>query len=287
MYNVAIIKRAVPAVLTAVIFSAASCGSGANKETEGATAMLDEAKQLIASNQYDSSIVVLDSLCKKYPKEIDIVKVAINVKTEALKLSFTRQLAQNDSIIAEKTPIVREIGSKFKAVKSPEMVEGYRIIKSISGTPLLNRTAIEPRIDDGGNLYIVSLLHGHAVQHDRLMVSASGVGSEYTSAITYDKARNYRFSDNGVSNEMVTFHFDECENFCKFIVSNADKNITLTFVGKSKYSMPLSADVKQAIVDSYKYSEAIREGLRAEQNKLLLSKKLEIATKQYERTKND
>lgn len=288
MFNVATInpiKMILPALLCTATAVATSCGGGASKETADAQEMIDEAKQLIESRQYDSSIVILDSLCKKYPKEIDIVKVAMNLKAATLEKSFMQQLAQADSVIASNAPAVQEISGKFKVVKTPEMVEGYRVIKSIAGTPLLNRTAIEPRIDDGGNLYIVSLLHGKSIQHDHLKVAASGAGSAVTASVPYDKARNYRFNDDGISNEMVTFHFDECENFCRFIAENSDKNITLTFVGKSSYSMPMPADVKRAIADSYRYSAAIRDGLNAEKTKLMLQKKLEIAKKQIERTK--
>lgn len=290
MFNVAIINKPyniLVALLCLATVSVASCSGGSSRETAEAQGMIDAAKQLIENKQYDSSIVILDSLCKKYPKEIDIVKVAMNLKASTLEKSFTQQLAQADSVIAQNAPAVKEIAGKFRAVKTPEMVEGYRVIKSISGAPLLNRTAIEPRIDDGGNLYIVSLLHGNAIQHTSLKVTVSGIGSESTAVVPYDKARNYRFSDNGISNEMVTFHFDECENFCRFIADNADKNITLTFVGKSTYSMPLSVELKHAIADSFRYSSAIRAGLNAEKAKLLLKKKLEIAQKQVARTKID
>lgn len=290
MFNVAIINKPyniLVALLCLATVSVASCSGGSSRETAEAQGMIDAAKQLIENKQYDSSIVILDSLCKKYPKEIDIVKVAMNLKASTLEKSFTQQLAQADSVIAQNAPAVKKIAGKFRVVKTPEMVEGYRVIKSISGAPLLNRTAIEPRIDDGGNLYIVSLLNGKAIQHTSLKVTVSGIGSESTAVVPYDKARNYRFSDNGISNEMVTFHFDECENFCRFIADNADKNITLTFVGKSTYSMPLSVELKHAIADSFRYSSAIRAGLNAEKAKLLLKKKLEIAQKQVARTKID
>lgn len=289
MYSAATIKWIIlSTALTAVVSVAAiSCGGNTSKDTDAAQSMLDEVKQLRESRLYDSAASVADSLCRKFPKEFDIVREAMNLKATILAESFTQQLTAADSVIAANAPVVQALAGNFKVVKTNDMVEGYRVPKSVAGTQLINRTAIEPRIDDGGNLYIVSLLNGRSIQHTKLVVSAGSAGSAETASIPYDKARNYRFSDDGVSNEMVTFHFDECSDFCQFICDNIDKNLTLTFSGKSTYSIPLSATLKRAIADSYKYSAAIHAGLDAEKQKLILNRKLEIAKRQIEKTNPD
>ena len=83
---------------------------------------------------------------------------------------------------------------------------------------------------------------------------------------------------------MVTFRYDECADFCQFIADNADAKLSLTFVGKKQHTVPLGDAVKRAIVQSYRYSTAIRTGMRAEHDKLLLTKKIEIARRQIEQT---
>ena len=90
-----------------------------------------------------------------------------------------------------------------------------------------------------------------------------------------------------VTNEMVTFRYDECADFCQFIADNADAKLSLTFVGKKQHTVPLSNALKRAIVESYRYSTAIRTGMRAEHDKLLLTKKIEIARRQIEQTAID
>lgn len=284
MFNAAIKHISAVATAATLLAAANACGNSGNGSPE-AVAMLDEARRLGESGLFDSSTVILDSLCKSFPTEIDIVKEAMHLKAVTLEKSFTAQLAETEKVIAENAPVVQEIGSKFNVVKTPEMVEGYRIMKSISGKELLNRTDIEPRIDDGGNLYIVSLLNGHAVEHNRLRVASKSGESAETAAIPYDKAQNYRFTDAGVSNEMVTFHYDECADFCRFIADHTDTDLVLTFVGKSAFSMPLSASMRNAIAESFRYSTAIRKGIEAERTKLLLNKKIEIAKRQVEQTR--
>ena len=49
----------------------------------------------------------------------------------------------------------------------------------------------------------------------------------------------------------------------------------------------MSNALKRAIVESYRYSTAIRTGMRAEHDKLLLTKKIEIARRQIEQTAID
>ena len=282
MFNVVTDKITKIAIIAAIALSGISCGNS-GKTSDEAEAMLNEAQQMSDEGRYDSAVVMLDSLCKTRPTETDAVKQAMHLKAQTLEKSFVAQMAQVDSIIAANAPIVEKIAPMLKGVKAPEMVEGYRVVASIAGKELINRTDIEPRIDDGGNLYIVSLLHGVSAQHDRLRVSCSS-GSAETKSVPYDNSRNYRFSDDGVSNEMVTFRYDECADFCQFIADNADAKLSLTFVGKKQHTVPLGDAVKRAIVQSYRYSTAIRTGMRAEHDKLLLTKKIEIARRQIEQT---
>ena len=285
MFNVVTDKITKIAIIAAISLSGISCGNS-GKTSDEAEAMLNEAQQMSDEGRYDSAVVMLDSLCKTRPTETDAVKQAMHLKAQTLEKSFVAQMAQVDSIIAANAPIVEQIAPMLKGVKTPEMVEGYRVVASIAGKELINRTDIEPRIDDGGNLYIVSLLHGVAAEHDHLRVSY-GAGSAETKAVPYDKSRNYRFSDDGVTNEMVTFRYDECADFCQFITDNADAKLSLTFVGKKQHTVPLSNALKRAIVESYRYSTAIRTGMRAEHDKLLLTKKIEIARRQIEQTAID
>lgn len=282
MFNVVTDNITKITIIAAIAFAGVSCGNS-SKTSDEAEAMLSEAEQLSRQGNYDSAVAMLDSLCKTRPTETDAVKQAMHLKAQTLEKSFVAQMAQVDSIIAVNAPVVEKIAPIFKVVKTQEMVEGYRVAASIAGKELINRTDIEPRIDDGGNLYIVSLLHGVAAEHDRLRVNC-GAGSAETQAVPYDKSRNYRFSDDGVTNEMVTFHYDECADFCQFIADNADAKLSLTFVGKKQHTVPLSDALKRAIVESYRYSTAIRTGMRAEHDKLLLTKKIEIARRQIEQT---
>mgnify|MGYP001777924007 CR=1 FL=1 len=273
----------IKSLLAAILLLAAiSCS---NDNSEKAQAVLNTAQSLYNNRQYDSTMSVLDSLYKKYPAETNIVRQGMYLMALAQEQSTMIRLAQADSVIKANMPIVEEIGKDFTVIKNPDLVENYRVYKTIAKNALINRTGIEPRVDDNGLLYIVSLLNGRAVKHTKLRVTSSDGASAETASVPYDKSQNYRFTVEGISNEMVTFHADQCSDFCQFIVDNASKQLKLEFVGSSTYAITLNKTLKEAIAKSYNYSNAIQEGLKAERTKLYLNKRLEIARKQIEQTK--
>ena len=130
MFNVVTDKITKIAIIAAIALSGISCGNS-GKTSDEAEAMLNEAQQMSDEGRYDSAVVMLDSLCKTRPTETDAVKQAMHLKAQTLEKSFVAQMAQVDSIIAANAPIVEKIAPIFKAVKTPEMVEGYRVVASI------------------------------------------------------------------------------------------------------------------------------------------------------------
>lgn len=280
MFNVATKPTAILCA-TLLVGALSSCNNG--KEAE-AMALYEDAKALYDTHLYDSTLSVLDTLYKRYPAETDVIRQGIHLMAQAQEQISIAGIAQADSVIAANAPIVKKIAKDFVVVKNPDLVENYRIYKTLKNNPLINRTGLEPRVDDNGNIYLVSLLQGRAIKHTSLRVTAADGRSAETASVPYDDAQNYRFTTDGVSNEMVTFHADQCNEFCKFIANNATGQLQLEFVGKSTYRIPLPASLKEAISQSYIYSVAIQAGLKAEGEKLYYGKRLEVAKKQIEQT---
>lgn len=281
MYNAAIksISILCAALMPLII---ASCD---NRQKDEASSLYNSAMKLYDTEQYDSVLSVLDTLYKKYPAETDIIRDGIHLMAKAQEQISIKGIAQADSVISENAIIVNEIAEDFIVIKNPDLVENYRIYKNLKNNTLINRTGIEPRIDDNGGIYLVSLLHGKPVKHTKLRVTATDGDYAETSSVPFDNAQNYRFNNDGISNEMVTFHADECEEFCRFIADNANKKLKIDFVGNSSYSITAPTYLKEAIAQSFRYSSAIKAGLKAEKNKLYLTKRMEIAKRQIEQTK--
>ena len=200
---------------------------------------------------------------------------------EQLTLART---ATNDSILAVTSSKRDNLKGNFKYIKTKDMVEGYYVHKKADANPLVNRTGVEARINDIGEIYLITLLNGRSINHEQISISSSN--GEYKSIVVpYNGSTNYRFKDAGVSNEMVTFRGPECDTLAYFINDNINANLKLNFIGKSKYSMPLSKTDKEILNETQQYSQAVKESKKAADQKLYLEQRLRINREQIEKIK--
>ena len=176
--------------------------------------------------------------------------------------------------------LIDSLSKGFKYVKTQDMVEGYYVKSSVSSGNLTKRTDVEARIDELGNIYLVSSLYGKGVKHTQLKVLCNG-DEVATTNVAYDNAKNYRFKDGSTPVEMVTF---DKEALCRFILENRGKNITLEFCGDRIYKMQLPANTKNTIADTYLYASRKAELKKAEDLKLYYAKKLQITRRQSRQT---
>lgn len=283
MFNVAIIKKTYVTAIVCMTLVLSSCGGANNKDTE-AEGMFANAKAQFDKADYKQALVDLDSLKSKFPSAIETQKKALHLRTLIEEKTTIDEIKANDSLIEATTAQKQLLEKDFTFIKTKDMVEGYHVLKSASKRPLVQRTGIEARIDEQGNIYLITLLHGNPVKHTRISVSSSKGEEIYSNEVPYNGSTNYRFVNEGVSDEMITFRSEQCDTLNQFIAANKDSNLKLNFIGKKRFSMPLSAADKKMIVDTYNYSNAIINGKKAESQKLYLDKKLEIAREQVKKT---
>lgn len=282
MYNVSTKLFAI--LLTAAsVAGLASCGNSKSEEQIKAEALLSDAQSMFDSRQYDKAIAIIDSLSKTYPGMLDVQRNAMHLKTLVTEKKTILDSISNDSIIAANKHLVDSLSKGFKFIKTKDMVEGYYVKSTISANNLTKRTDIEARIDERGNIYLVSSLYGRNVKHTRLKASCDGAEVE-TENVAFDNAKNYRFKDGSTLVEMVTFDKEACDTLCQFIAANRDKKITLEFNGSRSYKMPLPANTKNAIAETYLYATHKAELKKAEDLKLYYAKKLQITRRQSRQT---
>lgn len=264
--------------IAAITLAAAITSCNSSKDTESANNILVNAQLSFDNSNYNSTITLLDSLKGSYPKEVDIQRQGLQLRTLANKEIILCEINTNDSTIESLAKQKLELDKLFNFVKTKDMVEGYHVVKN--SKPLINRTGIEARIDEQGNIYITTLLHGNNVKHTSLSVSTGDGTEAATETIPYNGSTNYRFNDNGVSNEMVTFRSAQCDSLNQYIKENIYKKIALTFIGEKRYSITLTKADKDMIINSYNYSQAIINGRNAIAKQIYLEQKLQIAESQ-------
>ena len=270
--------------MAVLLCAAASCSGGSSEEKE-ALDMLAQAKECISTNP-QQAITLIDSLNKTFPKKTEVRRKAMHVRTLADSVLIDREFTLADSTIKADSVKFIELKPRFAFVKTKDMVEGYYVVKTLQGKPLFERTGIEPRVDELGNMFVVTCVFGTPVQHTRL-VARSGGTSISTADVPHDGATNYRYTAANGSCEMATFHFDKCADFCKFVAENNGSKVAIDFVGKSKTSISLSADLLKAFADTYEFSQAMSSGKNAVAKMMYLNKKRDINRRQMAQTKSD
>ena len=178
-------------LLLAAAMSVTSCGNSKTESQVNAENILSEAQSLYDSGKYMEAIGTIDSLMKKHPGIIDVQRQAMHLKTLVVEKQTILDSIANDSAIVANKQIVDSLANNFKYVKTADMVEGYYVSKNVSGDNLTKRTNIEARINEMGEIYLVSSLYGKSIKHTKLRAVA-GDSTVETEAVPYDNARNYR-----------------------------------------------------------------------------------------------
>lgn len=270
-------------LLLAAAMSVTSCGNSKSESQVNAENILSEAQSLYDSGKYMEAIGTIDSLMKKHPGIIDVQRQAMHLKTLVVEKQTILDSIANDSAIVANKQIVDSLANNFKYVKTADMVEGYYVSKNVSGDNLTKRTNIEARINEMGEIYLVSSLYGKSIKHTKLRAVA-GDSTVETEAVPYDNARNYRFKDGGTPVEMVTFRKADCDTLCQFIADNVAKDIKVEFVGGKKYSLPIPSKTKNLIAETYTFATHKAQLKKAEDLKLYYMRKLQITRKQSRQT---
>lgn len=285
MYG-AIIKRLILAVLAPLpIVAVTACGSQKTENEEKAELLLAGIETLYSDKEYSQAITMIDSLMKSYPGLIDIQRKAMHMQTLITEKQTLNDSIENERIFAEKAALTDSLLQNFKFIKTEDQVEGYYVSKRVGTDELIKSTGIETRIDEKGNIYMVTSLYGFPIMHTQLSASAGDINAATTNIVPTTNPRNYRFKDDGTSVEMVTFNSLECDSLCSFIAKNAKDKIKLSFVGKSKtHSIMLPSKVKDAIAETYTLYLLKSQIKAAEINRIKFIKKLQLTRKQIKQT---
>jgi hypothetical protein len=273
-------KRQYVVVLTSLLLIVLVCACGESKVRQlNADQLLNRARQLYNNRLYDSSMIVLDTLAKRYPKEIPILREAMRLRSLSQEKLILIEIEKNDSTLAYYSQIQHELVHKFSYYKDPVMMEGYRVAKGLPQLAKSERSGIEPRINSAGEPYLASQLVGITLRHNIVRISASNGSYAATAFVAYDKAQNYRYKDGSTSYELITFRPNQCDSLLHFVALNVNRPLRLSFIGNASYTILLSSQEKVAISDTYRYAQAVQRVHYLSGRKIYLNKKLEITRK--------
>lgn len=265
-------------ILPALCAIAALSGCSDNKPAPEAQALFDEASQAYEAADYSRAKSLLDSLQKSYPTEISLQKEGIALRPKIIEKATLQAITTNDSLMVYGQVEAEQIKPRLKWIKTPRMIEGYWVAAKGYDPDFMAKTAIQPRVSEIGEFYIVSSAKP-SVNHTSILLS-SGSASAATPEVAYDGESNYRIN----GGEIITFSPAQSDTIGAFALENSGKGLTLSFRGKSTRNIKLSAAQVDAIADTYAYARAVKRARELSVERQRLEATLQVARNQIART---
>lgn len=230
----------------ALLVGAAAC-SGNKERTESATALLDQARALVETHNYDSAMSVLDTLDIKYRDCLDQRRAGTTLRLTALS-ALTR-----DSLVSAEAQYSlnkAELDSLSPLFEKKELAgtDGYFVDKSAFTGKEMNATGIQARVDDEGYLFIVVNLYGKRIGLNAL--SFDGVTTPAAESIAVEGSEIM-----SLSQEKTADLLDR--------LAQASAPAKLTLVGsKGSATATLSAKQLESIALTRRYANALQTDRR-------------------------
>lgn len=153
-------RKILPAAIAALALCA-SCSDN-NGRIEEARRLLGNARELVAAHKYDSAIVVLDTLDKKYRDCLDVRREGTTVRLGALSDLTRDSLASAELQLKSTNAELEELAPRFKKIDL-EGTEGYYVDKDIFTGTEMNRTCLQMRVDDEGYCFLIANAAGKPI----------------------------------------------------------------------------------------------------------------------------
>ncbi|MGM9803648.1 MAG: hypothetical protein ACI308_05670 [Muribaculaceae bacterium] len=150
--------------LTAIL--AACSDSGVSPQAEQ---MLTQAQGYIDAKNPEKAIALTDSVHKMFPDATKSRRKAMYLRTLADSVMIDIEVAAADSTFEADSVVYLKLKPQFAFVKTEDMVEGYYVERSLQGKPLYERTGIEPRVDELGNMIVASCVFGKQISHVKMV----------------------------------------------------------------------------------------------------------------------
>lgn len=261
------------ALLLTVLASSASCGNKSNTEAQ---AMLRDIQAEIECGQYSHALEIMDSLDSRFPAATSERSEALKLRPKAMEGYTINQISVADSILMATQQMIENLSSGFEHIVNPKLVENYYVIKSAKKANLMTSTAIEPRVDEDYNFYLVGSLTGNDIG---LYAIELTIG-ETTARSNEIPSGDERVFTSALGTKAV-FSESDAEEIGKLAAdSDASKGI-ITFIGrKGSKKLNLTAGEVEAIGNSYLYSKAHKNLMLAKIRREKLERQLQIARNQ-------
>ena len=238
---------------------------------------LAQAQALYERNEFFGAKNEIDSIKMLYPKEVTVLRQALNLMRQVEWKEAEGGGAFCDSVL----PIKREelVGLKagfvFEKDSAYEEI-GHYIWKRQTIERNVQRCYVRCGVNEEGEMYLASVFYGgKPIEHTSVRLSTKDGQEAETATIPFDGGLNYRFTDLGQTTEVVTYKGEHCESAVKLIYANAKERIKVEYKGGKPYTIYMADVDKEAIVKTFDLATVLSDIQAMETLKAKSAKKMD------------
>lgn len=252
-----------------------------SQKDNGAAQQYGKAELLYEQGQYTRSKEAIDSIGILYPKAFDEIKRGMQLMRKINLKEYGRNLAYADSMLQVGRAEVERLRADFYLEKDAQyQEEGNYIYKTEKNSPVVNRSYVRAQVSEQGEMMISSVYFGAAgLKHQSMRVEAPDGTYALTAVIPYDGARNYSFTNNGNTTEIVTYKGSQMMAVANLIYNTPGK-IKVSYEGKKPYSFYLDERSRRMINASYELAAALQGVKDFTREQAIASKTVEVLRRQ-------
>ncbi|MGN0219015.1 MAG: hypothetical protein ACI4AX_01880 [Muribaculaceae bacterium] len=248
-----------------------SCGEN-NKEK--AQALLDEASSLVERGDYGAAIEVIDTLDTRYAKEIDVRKQGLLCRARAVEGLAKDSIIAADDMLTHSIEQMEAREKDFEHIELPNGLDGYFIAKSIYEKNAMNKTGIQPRVEDSEGYFQLAVnIHGRKIGFERVSVNNGG---NVVTTVAVNPGRLVTVE----GSELVVLTQEEATPLVEALKANPGIDEYKLCGAKNSITVKLMSKMRDAIINSYDYAMSIQANRLAQIKREKFERQLQMARDQ-------
>jgi hypothetical protein len=248
-----------------------------NENKKTIQSSLKQIQELYEQAQYSSAKQLTDELKIRYPDRAGVQREALQWLRKIEWKEQERNLLFCDSMTVVRQAEADSMKHFFVYEKTAYDNVGKYVDKSWNPSPETRSDYIKTSVTESGEIILTSVYSGFsALQYNQLKVSAPSGEYAETQAIPFDGGANYSFQDvNGKIYQTVTFQKGRDNGVVRFIYNHPNEKLTITYLGKKKYTYTLTPPMIKALRNSLDFSIVLSDVRQLQQEKEKATKRIE------------
>jgi len=258
----------------------AGCDDGGEKEAQ---VRLQKAEAALQQDNFSEAKLQIDSIKMLHPKAFEARKQGIKLMQQVDLKEQQKTLVYLDSLMQVKQAQLDIIKGNFVLEKDTAYQEiGNWFYPTQVVEKNVGRSFLRAQVSELGEMSLTSIYcAGGKLNHTSVKVSVGDTFAE--TPMTKD---SYTTTDLGRTIEKADYKLGEDGGVAGFIVTNADKNIQLTFIGDKTWRTAMQKNDRKAFVELTELARILSgvEEIRKQQKEANL--KIQFVTRKMEEAKS-